>query len=274
MRFLRRSRANATSMSAFGITDVGVVRSSNEDNFAVLLGEDAPLGEALLAVADGMGGHASGEVASQISLDALIDALSKTSSLSEQSFRRAVDVANRRVHSASRLDGLQGMGTTLVAGLVVGGALIICNVGDSRAYLLRAGRLMQLTRDHSWVGDMVDKGFLTPEQASAHPRRNVITRALGVGESVQVDVTRIILRKGDRMLFCSDGLHGLVDDGTIAAILSRKSLRGAARELVRSAKRAGGDDNITVIVAQMDSAVQVVQSENIAESPEITLPPR
>ena len=274
MRFLRRRREATVPMSAFGITDVGVVRSSNEDNFAVLLGEDAPLGEALLAVADGMGGHASGEVASQISLDALIDALSKTSSLSEQSFRRAVDVANERVYSASKLGNLQGMGTTLVAGLLAGGALLICNVGDSRAYLLRAGRLTQLTRDHSWVSDMVAKGLLTPEQASVHPRRNIITRALGVGEFVQVDVTRVVLREGDRVLLCSDGLHGLVDDGTIAAILSGKSLRGAARELVRSAKGAGGDDNITVIVAQMDSEVPVVQSENITESPEITLPPR
>jgi serine/threonine protein phosphatase PrpC len=274
MRFLRRRRAEESPISATGITDVGNVRSSNEDNFTVLLGPDAPLGDALLAVADGMGGHSAGEVASQISLDALAYALSDTSSPTKHSLREAVEVANRRVYFASSLGNLHGMGTTLVVGLLVGSLLHVCNVGDSRAYLLRAGRLMQLTRDHSWVGDMVDKGFLTPEQASAHPRRNVITRALGVGESVQVDVTRIILRKGDRMLFCSDGLHGLVDDGTIAAILSRKSLRGAARELVRSAKRAGGDDNITVIVAQMDSAVQVVQSENIAESPEITLPPR
>ena len=274
MRFLRRRRAEESPISATGITDVGNVRSSNEDNFTVLLGPDAPLGDALLAVADGMGGHSAGEVASQISLDALAYALSDTSSPTKHSLREAVEVANRRVYFASSLGNLQGMGTTLVAGLLIGSVLHVCNVGDSRAYLLRAGTLRQVTRDHSWVGDMVAKGLLTPEQASVHPRRNVITRALGVGESVQVDVTRIILRKGDRMLLCSDGLHGLVDDGTIAAILSRKSLRGAARELVRSAKRAGGDDNITVIVAQMDSAVQVVQPGNAAESPEITLPPR
>ena len=275
MTFLRRRRANSTSMSAEGITDVGVVRSTNEDNFAVRLGEEAPLGEAVLAVADGMGGHAAGEVASQISLDALIDALSKTSSPSEQSLHRAVDAANRRVYSASRLGDLQGMGTTLVAALLAGGVLLICNVGDSRAYLLREGKLTQLTRDHSWVGDMVAKGLLTPEQASVHPHRNMLTRALGVGEFVQVDVTRVVLRKGDRILLCSDGLYGQVSHGAIESILQGQSLRRAASELVRSAKRAGGDDNITVIVAQMDSAVQAVpvQSENVDDSLDVTLAP-
>ncbi len=261
-------------MSATGITDVGVVRSSNQDNFVVLLGEEAPLGDAVLAVADGMGGHSAGEVASQISLDAFVDALSKTSSPSEQSLREAVEVANKRVYSTSFLGNLRGMGTTLVAVLMVGGVLYICNVGDSRAYLLRDGVLRQLTRDHSWVADMVAKGFLTSEQASVHPRRNVLTRALGVDEFVQVDATRIVLRQGDRILFCSDGLHGLVHDSAITSILVRRSLRRAASELVRSAKCAGGDDNITVIVAQMDSAIEAVQPENTAESPEITLPPR
>ena len=179
MRFLRRRRKETALMSAIGITDVGAARSSNEDSFAVRVGRDAPLGDALLAVADGMGGHASGEVASQISVDSLIDALSKSSSPTEESLREAVVVANQRVFSASTLGSLQGMGTTLVAGLLVGGMLYICNVGDSRAYLLRAGRLTQLTRDHSWVADMVAKGMLTPEQASMHPRRNLLTRALG-----------------------------------------------------------------------------------------------
>ena len=278
MRFLRRRRSDATSMSAFGVTDVGIVRSSNEDNFSVLLGKDAPQGDALLAVADGMGGHASGEIASQIALDALSDTLSKTSSPSEQSFRRAVDMANERVYSASQLDNLRGMGTTLVAVLLVGGVLLICNVGDSRAYLLRAGRLTQLTRDHSWVGDMVARGLLTPEQASVHPRRNVITRALGVGEFVQVDVTRVVLREGDRVLLCSDGLHGQVSQGVIASILQGQSLKRVAGDLVKSAKSAGGDDNITVVVAQVDSAVQAVPAqpenpEDVAGEPGITLAP-
>ena len=274
MRLIRGRREDAAPMSATGITDVGIVRSSNEDNLAVLLGEDAPLGDAILAVADGMGGHSAGEIASQISLDSLIDTLSSKASPTEKSLREAVEVANKRVYSASFLGNLQGMGTTLVAGLLAGGVLFISNIGDSRAYLLRSGVLRQLTRDHSWVADMVAKGLLTSEQASVHPRRNLLTRALGVDESVQVDLTRIILTRGDRILLCSDGLHGLVNDSAIAAMLGGRSLRSTARELVRSAKRAGGTDNITVIVAQMDSTVQVVQPENVVESPEITLPPR
>ena len=149
--------------------------------------------------------------------------------------------------------------------------LHICNVGDSRAYLLRDGRLSQLTRDHSWVGDMVARGLLTPEQAAVHPRRSVLTRALGVSEFVQVDVTRVSLRQGDRILLCSDGLYGVVDENTIATVLNRGSLRSAARELVRLANNAGGTDNITVVVAQMDAAVEVVESET--DGPVDTLAP-
>ena len=263
MRFLRRQRAKPAPMSATGITDIGSVRSSNQDNFVVLLGKDTPLGDALIAVADGMGGHAAGEVASQVSLDSLRDALSNAASPNGKTLREAFEQANRMVYSTSLLDGLQGMGATLVAGLVVEGVLFICNVGDSRAYLLRDGTLSQVTRDHSWVGDMVAKGLLTSEQAAVHPRRNVLTRALGIGETVQVDPTRILLRQRDRILLCSDGLHGLVNDSTIAAILGGKSLRRAARDLVKSAKRAGGTDNITVIVAQMDCASRIDQSERV-----------
>ena len=275
MRFLGKRRAKAIPMSATGVTDAGVVRSSNQDSFLVLLGKDAPAGGALLAVADGMGGHSAGEVASQMALDLLRYELSKTSSRTEQSLRTAALLANRGVYLESTLDPtLHGMGTTLVAGLLVEGMLLICNVGDSRMYLLRSGVLEQMTRDHSWVSEMVAQGSLTPEQASAHPNRNIITRALGVGEYVQVDVTRIPLRQGDRILLCSDGLHGLVNDNTISEILSRKSLKRVARELVKLAKRAGGTDNITVIVAQMDSEFPSAQPDRASDSNRATLPPR
>ena len=250
---MHRSYVKGKLVSATGITDVGNLRSTNEDSFVVLLGRDAPLGDALIAVADGMGGHASGEVASQMALDDLIDALSKTSSLTNHSIRRAVELANRRINSASTLaPELRGMGTTLVAGLLAGSVLLVSNVGDSRAYLFRAGELRVLTKDHSWVREMVAQGLLTSEEASSHPRRNILTRALGVVEPVMVDIFRIELRQGDRILLCSDGLHGLVNDSAIASILSGESLKGAAGELVESAKRAGGTDNITVVVAQID----------------------
>ena len=274
MTFLSRMRRNATPMSAAGITDVGVVRSVNEDNFVVLLGRDAPAGDALLAVADGMGGHSAGEVASHMALDLLKYELSNTSSTTEQTLRRAVLLANEGVYSESTLEpSLRGMGTTLVAGLLTDGVLITCNIGDSRAYLLREGVLKQLTRDHSWVSEMVAQGTLTSEQASTHPRRNILTRALGVGVNVEVDITRVVLQRRDRLLLCSDGLHGMVNDSVISEILRNRSLKKAARELVKAAKSAGGDDNITVIVAQMDSEVPVVESGNTADSEAITLPP-
>ena len=274
MRFLRRRR-EAAPMSAIGVTDVGVVRSVNQDNFLTLLGRDAPLGGALLAVADGMGGHAAGEVASQMSLELLTDSLSSASSPSPQSLRQAVERANSGVYHASQRPDLRGMGTTLVAALLAGADLLLCNVGDSRAYLMRDGALNQLTQDHSWVGEMVASGHLTPQQAAVHPRRNVLTRALGVGESVQVDTTSVSLKRGDIVLICSDGLHGLVDDWMMAAILDRraKSLKKIARELVESAKRAGGPDNITVVVARMDSHAQPLQTQSAVDRLGVTLPP-
>ncbi len=276
MRFLRRWRAKSLPMSAIGVTDVGLARSVNQDDFMSLLGRDAPIGDALFAVADGMGGHSAGEVASRIALELLRYELSNASSPTERTLRRAVSIANKGVYSESTMvPGLRGMGTTLVVGLVMDGMMIICNIGDSRAYLLREGTLKQITKDHSWVAEMVDQGLLTPDQAAVHPRQNMITRALGIGESVQADVYRVPLQKNDRVLLCSDGLHGLVDDAEIASLLAGKSLKGAAGELVKSANRAGGSDNITVIVAQMNSEVQSVQSDSDADdSPAITLPPR
>ncbi len=274
MIFFGKSVPESSPMSAEGITDVGVVRTGNEDNFAVRLDDESPLGDALLAVADGMGGHAAGEIASQMSLDLLIDALSNSPSPTGRSLMGAVEQANDGVYKASFLGpNMQGMGTTLVAGLLVGSVMHICNVGDSRAYLLREGRLAQLTRDHSWVGDMVARGLLTPEQAAVHPRRSVLTRALGVSEDVQVDLTRVSLREGDRILLCSDGLYGLVDENTIATILNRRPLRSAARELVRLANAAGGTDNITVVVAQVNSIAGAVESESGDDVPEDTLAP-
>ena len=170
MRFLSRMRRNARPMSAAGVTDVGVARSSNEDSFTVLLGKDAPTGQAVLAVADGMGGHSAGEVASRMALDRLEYELSNDSSPTERSLHSAALLANERVYSESTVkSGLRGMGTTLVAGLLTGNDLLICNIGDSRAYLLRGNTLQRLTRDHSWVAEMVDQGLLTPEQALCTP---------------------------------------------------------------------------------------------------------
>ena len=254
--FLKKKRA---PVSAFGATDVGRVRSANQDDFVVLTGDDAPLGEALVAVADGMGGHAAGEVASEMSLDLLVASLKRASAPDERALRDAFASANAGVfQAASHNPEYRGMGTTLVVGLVAGGEMIIGNVGDSRMYLLRNSNLERVTRDHSWVGEMVASNMLTEEQAANHPRRNVLTRALGVAASVDVDTSRLPLRRGDRVMLCSDGLHGMVDDKTIKRIIGGKSLKleRAARDLIELANKAGGTDNITVALARVDADLE------------------
>ena len=246
-------------VAAFGDTDIGRVRSVNQDSVSVRAGDEWSLGEALVAVADGMGGHAAGEVASKMSLDLLIESLSGEIAPSEAALRRAFARANAGVfREANAKPEYRGMGTTLVAALFAGGAMLTANVGDSRMYLWRNGKLERVTNDHSWVGEMVAAGALTEEQAARHPRRNILTRALGVGASVESDVGRVPLRRGDRVMLCSDGLHGMVDDKTIAEIMGARSLdlRKAARELISLANEAGGTDNITVALARVDADME------------------
>src|SRR5262245_37950599 len=176
-------------------TDVGQVREVNEDGYLV----DEPLG--LIAVADGVGGHRAGEVASATALEALRAALR-----SGRSLREAIEEANDAVFTKSMSDeDFRGMGTTLTAGtMAAGGTLIVGHVGDSRAYLLRDGEFRQLTTDHSRVQELVDDGRLTADEAAVHPMRNVITRALGMDATVDVDIYPVELHPGDRVLLCSD----------------------------------------------------------------------
>ena len=239
-------------LSALGDTDVGRVRSVNRDGVVVRAGADAPLGEALIAVADGMG--AAGEVASQMALDLLVESLAGASVPDERALMDAFARANAGVREASRKPAYRGMAATLVAGLLAGGEMIIGNVGDSRMYLYRDGNLSRVTRDHSWVGEMVASNMLTEERAANHPRRNALTRALGAASSVNADLTRLPLLRGDRLTLCSDGLHDMVDDKTIAEIMGSESfdLKRAARDLIDLANQAGGTDNITVALARFD----------------------
>jgi protein phosphatase len=221
-------------------TDVGRIREINEDGYLV----DEGIG--LIAVADGMGGHRAGEVASATALEALRASVRKGSAL-----REAIEEANEAVFDKSLTDDdYRGMGTTLTAGtLAAGNTLIVGHVGDSRAYLLRDGEFRQFTTDHSRVQELVDDGRLTADEAAVHPMRNIVTRALGVDSSVEVDVYALKLEPGDVVLFCSDGLTGMLQDEFVGAELRRESdpARVATR-LVDEANRAGGEDNITVIV--------------------------
>jgi PPM family protein phosphatase len=219
-------------------TDIGRVRERNEDSMLV----DPPL----YVVADGMGGHRGGQVASQVALEAMEGLATEGQGSLADHVRRA----NRAVWDRSVEDErLAGMGTTLTAARIDGGSALLAHVGDSRAYLLRDGSLRQLTTDHTLVARMVKSGEITEAEAEVHPHKNVLTRALGTDEEVEVDEDSIALVDGDRLLICSDGLTGMVTEDQIQAILENSDQpQQAADRLVKAANRAGGIDNITVVV--------------------------
>ena len=219
-------------------TDIGRVRERNEDSILV----DPPL----YVVADGMGGHRGGQVASQIALETMEELSTESRSSLAEHVRRA----NRAVWDRSVEDEqLSGMGTTLTAARIEGASALIAHVGDSRAYLLREGELRQLTTDHTLVARMVKSGEITEAEADVHPHKNVLTRALGTDEQVEVDEDTIALTDGDRLLLCSDGLTGMVTEDQIQAILENSEQpQQAADRLVKAANRAGGIDNISVVL--------------------------
>jgi protein phosphatase len=234
---------------AAAVTDVGKVRDHNEDGYLV----DDTLG--LVAVADGMGGHNAGEVASAAALDALRVAFSAGAAIDD-----AVSTANEIVYEQSVADrNLRGMGTTLTAGaLGIDGTLLLGHVGDSRAYLVRDGALERITTDHSLVEELIRAGELTEEEAERDPRRSMITRALGLEPGVDVDTEAVDLRAGDRLLLCSDGLTTMVSEGAIAALMTEEpDPHVAARALVEAANDAGGVDNITVVVIDIEAGDDV-----------------
>jgi serine/threonine protein phosphatase PrpC len=228
-----------------GLTDVGRQREANEDNLV--------LASPVFAVADGMGGARAGEVASRIAAETFRDPRDQ-SRTPEQQLERVAQEANRRIYElALRDQSRRGMGTTLTATLVSGDAVSIGHVGDSRAYRLRDGELMQLTQDHSLVAELERSGQLTPEAAEHHPQRSIITRALGPEPEVEVDTHTHAARAGDVYVLCSDGLTGMISDSELATVLrAAPSLESAAEALVRAANQSGGRDNITVVLFRLD----------------------
>jgi protein phosphatase len=239
-------------------TDTGRQRNANEDSFFVR----API----FVVADGMGGAQAGEVASKAAADAFDVDLPEGPP--EQVLRETILAANRRIHELARADPSRaGMGTTLTAAIVdaVGEEVAIGHVGDSRAYRLRAGKLEQLTRDHSLVEEMRRKGQITDAQAEDHPQRSIITRALGPEPEVEPDVQTVPAVAGDVFLICSDGLTTMLGEEQIAKLLAGASSMGAAvRALVDEANRAGGRDNITALAFRLEDAAAPQQSHEDA----------
>jgi len=234
-------------------TDVGMIRSGNEDNFSVKARGD----RGLFIVADGMGGHAAGEVASEMAVQTIERELEALKELDEglatERLTEALRKANRTIHDRTIAEvDKQGMGTTASVLLIWDTHYLIGQVGDSRVYLLRDGALSQLTKDHSYVQEQVDAGFLTPEQARYHPYSNVITRCVGASPDVEPDVYRGEVKIGDLFLVASDGLTGMVDDRRLQILLmSRAEPDRKVHALISEANGRGGLDNITAIVVQV-----------------------
>jgi serine/threonine protein phosphatase PrpC len=252
------------TIDAFGLTDVGKKRKHNEDAYAL------DVAEGLFIVADGMGGHAAGEVAAKITVETIGEFIAATRQKEEATWpfkynhelhfnsnrlAVAIEKANERVMSAVAVQPwLKGMGTTVVAGLLNEKILSLAHVGDSRAYLFRNGELTRLTDDHSWVHEQVSAGILTEDEAKTHPLKNVVTRALGGGPSVSPDLREMEFTPGDAFLFCSDGLTTMLSDEEIrdsVATPERKSSRNICEALVELANEKGGVDNITVVVVRI-----------------------
>ena len=236
------------------LTDLGLVRSNNEDS---LYAGDSKVGrlDNLFIVADGMGGHVGGEYASAFVVSKIPDLLEKRKqgeSISD-TLLIVTDRTNKALYQLSRNDKrLQGMGSTMVMASIEGGTAHVINVGDSRLYHFD-GTLTQVTKDHSMVDEMVAQGKLTKDDPFYAANKNVITRAMGVGSRVEPDYFCVPLGPGSRLLLCSDGLSGMVDDDTIAEVLANEpDTAAAAEKLMALAKEAGGKDNITVIVIDPD----------------------
>lgn len=242
-------------MNAFGITDKGKVRSANQDAYRLSLSPDGEY--VLAALCDGMGGVHGGEIAAAVATDSFMqyaeDMLRREpKSDAAQVLREAAAYANLKVYDrAFRDESCRGMGTTLVAALVRPEDAAVVNIGDSRCYWLADAQLQQVTRDHSLVQSMVDRGLITEDEARSHPRKNVIMRAVGLERTIRSDIFRLDIRPGDALLLCSDGLSNLVDAGEMESLLLASSDDDAVcRELLRMALDRGAPDNVTLALVR------------------------
>ena len=247
------------------LTDPGLRRSDNEASYCAR----GDLG--LFVVADGMGGHAGGEVASKVAVDEIETFVEATIRMGPQDtwpipfdgalsrdgnrLKAGLDLGNRRI--ASRIEennALHGMATTAVAALVIDGQFALAHVGDSRAYLWRDGKLSRLTRDHSWVEEQIEAGMLSAGAAREHPWSNIVTRALSGNDGLEVEVTQQALQPGDRVLLCSDGLSSVLPDEEIAEVVTAGTdLDEMCQELIKRTNAGGGPDNVTTLLLQVDA---------------------
>jgi len=239
------------AIRAAGKSDVGRHRERNEDSYLLF----PPIDEhdaALYVVADGMGGHVAGEVASSIAVNTIGSYFRKNvAGTIVDRIREAVEASSIDIYETGQMSGRQGMGSTVVCVVIQGERLVSAHVGDSRVYRLRRGEIERITHDHSWVQAQVDSGVLTPEQAETFEARNIITRALGVEPTVEVETKEFEILVGDHYILCSDGLHGLVKDQEIAEHVIGTSPEEACDRLIALANDRGGPDNVTAIVIEI-----------------------
>ena len=255
----------AEGLTIASATDVGRRRTGNEDSHALWVSEDPAVRARqgmLLVVCDGMGGASAGEVASQLAVDTVMHSVQAAAGADPaDALREAIESANNAVHSQANANAEQrGMGTTCTAAVLRGREVWVGHVGDSRAYLVRGGKVQKLTKDHSLVAELIEKGHLTEAEAKHDHRRNVVTRSVGALEHVQVDAERVVdkLKPGDVLVICSDGLHGQVTDYEIGMIATEQSPAEACAGLIDLANERGGPDNITAIVVRVAGATPAV----------------
>ena len=238
-------------------TDLGRVRENNEDKFEFYVPDDevtlASRGQ-VFVVCDGMGGHAAGQIASELACKTFIDVyLNHPAADVKTALVEAVQAANRYVYLVSRsVAARKGMGTTMTSMVLLQNMAYFAQVGDSRAYRLRNGELTQITEDHTYMHEMIRMGVLTPEQAAVHPQKHVITRAIGIDENVQCDVYEFEIQEGDTYFLCSDGVLNHVEDDQIQQILASNGPAAATWKMVGAALLGGGSDNTTAIVVRVD----------------------
>ncbi|MFN4146757.1 MAG: Stp1/IreP family PP2C-type Ser/Thr phosphatase [Runella sp.] len=248
--------APSADLRAVVISDVGCIRTNNEDAARFIRPTDPVIRSKkgfLAIVADGMGGHAAGEIASQMAVETVAKRYYECEESIEESLFLALTKANRNIwQAASRNSRQRGMGTTCTAVAICEGRLFLAHVGDSRVYLLKKGQLLLLSKDHTYVQTLVDQGVITPIEAEKHPERNVLTRAMGTHNKVEIDVIALphTLDDDDRLLLCSDGLYDYLTNDEIAQLLSEPILSDIAHSLINWAKQRGGHDNITVLLVE------------------------
>lgn len=246
-----------------GLTDVGRKRSRNEDAF--LINDELNL----YLVADGMGGHSGGELASQMAVSSIEEVLKNLTSDPEATvisgvntedtdfgdrLRYAIEVASGKIYDQALYDAaLKGMGTTTVAAFFQEGQLYIANVGDSRAYLCHANKLNQITTDHSLVSEQLKAGLIKESEVKGHKLKNIITRSVGYQDQVEIDIKKVDVHMGDKILLCSDGLSNMVDDKQMEEITSHTPIKEACKKLIDLANKNGGEDNITVLLVEVES---------------------